>query len=237
MSDDNNHLPLQFIPQTGGLPTGVFIFLHGLGKTGEWQKEQFYSLMGEQTQFPHIKIIFPSARFRFCKYRGSEMHSWFATKEIKDSEKYELHLDAVELEDSLNYVDNIVEDVVATGVPRHRIIVGGVSQGGVLALLYGYYKQNTNVKGIISLSAFYPQLYMDRFRQNSQHLPELLCANFKEDPIIPYDISRAGYDFLKSKNIRIEEHNFSCKEHNVNGDMLITTYHWILKMIPERDST
>uniref|UniRef100_R4G3G9 palmitoyl-protein hydrolase n=2 Tax=Rhodnius prolixus TaxID=13249 RepID=R4G3G9_RHOPR len=228
------NLELQNIPQKRSSPTATLIFLHGLGKTGIWQKEQFQSLMAERSQFPHINIIFPTAPYRSGKYSDQETYKWFSTKITKEDQK--LLIATEEVEDTLIYVDRLVNKTVDSGIPRNRIIVGGVSQGGVVALLYGYHKQASKVKGIISLSAFYPKLYMDSFRQDTQNYPELFHVHFNQDPVIPYDLSREGYNFFKSKNVPYEEHTLSFKEHSINEDMLHLTYAWILKMVPEEDA-
>ncbi|KAK9505735.1 hypothetical protein O3M35_009723 [Rhynocoris fuscipes] len=218
---------MEIIKQKQDTATGCLIFLHGLGKTGEWQKQQFFDLMRENTRFPHIKMIFPTSRYVHCSHKNSKTYSWFDFKAAPDHSRDTFQVFPETLNETFEYIDKLVKTEIESGISPDRIIIGGVSQGAVVSLLYGY-ARDTNIKGVISLSGFYPKIYEDKFRTDD-NLPPLFFANFDGDRIIPYYTIKGSAEFLSTKPIVMESHLYHADSHEINKEMLTDTYKWIEK--------
>lgn len=53
-----------------------------------------------------------------------------------------------------SYVEHILEQQAAAGVPPSRVVIGGFSQGGAMALLA--LRSDQQLAGVLALSAFMP---------------------------------------------------------------------------------
>ncbi|CAM9932854.1 unnamed protein product [Phaeothamnion confervicola] len=105
---------------------GVVIWLHGLGDTAMG----WYSAMA-QLSVKNTKFILPTATSRpIAINNGFRMPGW--------SDVYGLSLDSREdaegFDSSAVRVGAIIAAERANGVPANKIVVGGFSQGGALAL-------------------------------------------------------------------------------------------------------
>ncbi|KRZ57786.1 Acyl-protein thioesterase 1 [Trichinella nativa] len=166
------------------------IFLHGLGDTGfGWSP-----LFQKQFQFPHIKFICPHAPIMPVSLNsGMRMHSWFDIVGIG--------MDATEDEDGIKHsakqIQNLIEEEMRIGIPSHRIILGGFSQGGALAL-YSSLTFNKRLAGIMSLSCWLP-LHRQFSPENvsiNKITPILQCHG-EDDQLVSQAVGRATAEMLK----------------------------------------
>ncbi|KRZ29228.1 Acyl-protein thioesterase 1 [Trichinella pseudospiralis] len=158
------------------------IFLHGLGDTGfGWSP-----LFQKQFQFPHIKFICPHAPIMPVSLNsGMRMHSWFDIVGIG--------MNAAEDED----VQNLIEEEMRNGIPSHRIILGGFSQGGALAL-YSSLTFNKRLAGIMSLSCWLPlhrQFSLDNISINK--ITPILQCHGEDDQLVSREVGQATAELLK----------------------------------------
>lgn len=128
-------------------PTATMIFLHGLGDTGN----------GWAPAFPlpdvhHVQTILPSADEQPVSMNmGYRMPSWFDIRGLDEDAPD----DEMGILNSVQRVDRIVDEQVRNGIPDHRIIVAGFSQGGAVALTYGLHTER-KLAGIVGLSTWLP---------------------------------------------------------------------------------
>merc|ERR1719167_1172170 len=101
---------------------GVFIFLHGIGGNGsEW--EVLRDLVPSAT-----KLVVPTAEEAPVALFGNQVcRSWFNMYDSYTS-------NVAELKSSAAMIHSLVEKEVCKGTPSSRIVLGGFSQGGALAL-------------------------------------------------------------------------------------------------------
>mmetsp|Transcript_25870 Transcript_25870/g.63676 ORF Transcript_25870/g.63676 Transcript_25870/m.63676 type:complete len:309 (-) Transcript_25870:116-1042(-) len=119
--------PIVVNPPEGGKATAVCIFLHGLGDTGHGWAD-----VAQQMPFEGVKWIFPTApTIPVTLNGGMAMTGWY---DINDLSIERIVDDREMTLASAAYVASLVDDAIAQGVPAERIIVGGFSQGGVVAL-------------------------------------------------------------------------------------------------------
>lgn len=136
--------------------TLALIWMHGLGDTPSgWisLKHQlnpvFYERLGRETK---IEWVFPPAPVdQVTINAGASMTSWF---DILD---WPIGLTARDDPDglmkSIRRIDSEIEKLEAAGIPSHRIIVGGFSQGGAVAL-NTVYRSAKRLAGCVCLSGW-----------------------------------------------------------------------------------
>lgn len=129
--------------------TATVIMLHGLGDTSDgWAPVGF----AMRAQVPHVKWIFPTAPRRPITCNGGMyMTGWYDIPELADIDSRE---DAAGVLDSCRYIKELIAKEVAAGVPENRIVLGGFSQGGAVALML--MRDNLRLAGIMALSTYLP---------------------------------------------------------------------------------
>ena len=131
--------------------TATLIFLHGLGDTGVGWAGALNTIKP-----PYMKVICPTANIMPVTLNaGFAMPAWYDILSLDehDSGKRE-DMDGVEeARDTLSGIVN----AEAESVPRNRIMVGGFSQGGAVAL-YTVLKScdRPPLAGCIALSSYIP---------------------------------------------------------------------------------
>jgi phospholipase/carboxylesterase len=68
---------------------------------------------------------------------------------------YAIHLDYPQLMRAVKYVDEIIEQEIAAGIPSEKIFIAGYSQGGLLTLATALTSQY-KLGGFISLCGLLP---------------------------------------------------------------------------------
>ncbi|OUC47754.1 putative phospholipase/carboxylesterase [Trichinella nativa] len=94
-------------------------------------------------------------------------------------------------------VQNLIEEEMRIGIPSHRIILGGFSQGGALAL-YSSLTFNKRLAGIMSLSCWLP-LHRQFSPENvsiNKITPILQCHG-EDDQLVSQAVGRATAEMLK----------------------------------------
>lgn len=119
-----------------GKHTASVIFFHGSGDTGPNVLEWVRFLIGRNLEYPHIKIIYPTApKQKYTPLDGELSNVWFDRKSV--------NIAASESKKSMSQcydaVNQLIDEEVASGIPLNRIVVGGFSMGGALALHTGYH--------------------------------------------------------------------------------------------------
>lgn len=164
------------------------IFLHGLGDTGHgWA-----STMG-QLRSPNTKVICPTApTMPVTLNHGFPMPSWF--------DLYSLDINGQEDEAGIKrasaVVHKMLQDEIKGGIEAKRIILGGFSQGGALAL-YSALTFPEQLAGVMALSCWLPlHKGFPAAKRTGDSLPVLQCHG-DSDPIVPYKVGQMSAVLLK----------------------------------------
>ena len=159
------------------------IWLHGLGADGH-DFEPIVPELNLPDALP-VRFIFPHAPIRPVSVNeGDEMRAWYDFS--FHSEKGYGH----DIETSANYVRDFIDQEMARGIPSHKIILAGFSQGGVVAL-HTAIRYEHRLAGVVALST-----YLNDFASAEQALCDsnlaipILMAHGSYDQVIP--ISRAA---------------------------------------------
>lgn len=157
--------------------TTTLIFLHGLGDTGHGWASAMAAIKS-----PHMKVICPTApTMPVTLNAGFRMPSWFdlRTLDVNGPEDEEGIRRATDL------VHSMIEAEVKAGVPSERIILGGFSQGGALAL-HSALKCARPLAGVIALSCWLPlHRQFPSAAVGNKDIAYLLCHG-DCDPVVPY---------------------------------------------------
>lgn len=162
------------------------IFLHGLGDTGHgWAT----AMGGIRTA--NMKVICPTAQtMPVSLNHGFPMPSWFNL--------YSLDIDGKEddagIKKASALVHKMIQDEIKGGIEAKRIILGGFSQGGALAL-YSALTFPEELAGVIALSCWLP--LHKSFPAAKRSDSRILQCHGDSDPVVPYKVGQMSSMFLK----------------------------------------
>ena len=126
----NNMVTIE--PAEGAAHTATFVGpIHGLGDTNRGLLDVAVHL---HQQMPHVKFVLPNAPTAPVTLNmGMPMPSWYDITSLDDR----ANQPCTGIEESKAMVDDLITAEVAAGLSLDRIVVGGFSQGGALALYAG----------------------------------------------------------------------------------------------------
>lgn len=185
------------------------IWLHGLGAEGDdfiGLVEQL-SLNGKN----NTRFIFPSApQMAITVNSGAVMRAWY--------DIYDLDIDNKEdtngVQSSKKLVQAIIDKQIADGVSSDKIILGGFSQGGAMALYVGLRYQH-KLAGIIALSTYLlsPDGTAIERTDINANIP-IFMAHGLFDPVIPLFVGQKSLSVLKNLQYKVDWHTYPM-QHSV----------------------
>lgn len=124
---------------------------------------------------------------------GFQMPSWFNI--------FSLELDGPEDEEGIKTaaadVHGMINNEIKAGIPAERIILGGFSQGGALAL-YSALTFPQRLGGVVGLSCWLPlHASFPAAKVAPDSTPVLLCHG-DSDPIVGYKFGQLSHKLLKN---------------------------------------
>jgi len=134
---------------------GALIFLHGLGDTPAGWSSLEYQLPQLQPRLAQIEYVFPHApTIPIDINGGAAMPGWFSLYDwpvaVGSTDDRPRKLEGIET------INAEIDKLVAQGVDEKKIVVGGFSQGGAVALLAAYHQlsRHQGVGGCAVLSGW-----------------------------------------------------------------------------------
>lgn len=83
------------------------------------------------------------------------MPAWFDSISMRHDDRLaDGDEDEFGMEESLDTIETLIKEEEKAGIPRSRVVVGGFSQGGALAVLQGI--KGGEVGGLVVLSGYLP---------------------------------------------------------------------------------
>ncbi|KAK5642717.1 hypothetical protein RI129_008884 [Pyrocoelia pectoralis] len=168
---------------------GTLIFLHGLGDTGHgWAS----AIAGIRPQT--IKVICPTApTIPVTLNAGFRMPSWFDLRalDVASPEDEEGIMQATQ------NIHAMIDSEIKSGIPASKILLGGFSQGGALAL-YSALSYPEKLAGVVALSCWLPlRKSFPGAQRCPNDLPVLQCHG-DCDPVVPYKWGQMTASLLKN---------------------------------------
>lgn len=201
------------------LPEGAnssIIWLHGLGASGD----DFLSLVEELSlPQPLVRFIFPHAPMRpITVNNGMIMRGWYDIKNF-DLSMYAHTNNHEGILDSQNIINNLIEREISYGISSDRIILGGFSQGGALALHTGL-RFNKKLAGIVCLSGYLPwstMLVKDKSIANQS--TKIFMAHGLMDSIVPIVLAQNSCNLLISLNYNVLWSTYFMQHNVINEEI------------------
>lgn len=186
-----NQLPFVDVPASGETKAAV-IWLHGLGDSGHG-----FAPIVPELRLPAghgIRFIFPHAPERpVTVNNGFVMRAWYDIKTMDLQNR----ADEAGVRQSAQLVQNLLDKVIASGVPSEKIILAGFSQGGVIAL-HLLPRLPYKIAGVMALSTYMAvpdQLKAEMLAVNKT--TPLLVAHGLSDPVVPLHAGQLAFNTLK----------------------------------------
>lgn len=189
-----NNMSVPLLDEAATVPgtekeTAAVIFLHGLGDNGHGWADALNSI-----RVPHVKFICPHApAIPVTLNLGALMPAWFDLKGLSpDSAE-----DEAGIKKAAESIKAIIEHEAKNGIPPHRIILGGFSQGGALSLYTALTCQH-QVAGVVALSCWLPlHRSFPSASGGPKNLPILQCHG-KSDHMVPVEFGNLTSEMLKT---------------------------------------
>ncbi|XP_030370003.1 lysophospholipase-like protein 1 [Scaptodrosophila lebanonensis] len=225
------------IKPTGRTHSASVIFFHGSGDTGPNVLEWVRFLLGKDLDFRHIKVIYPTAPLqKYTPMDGELSTVWFDRRSInvaaQESRK--------SMAQSYDIANQLIQDEVDQGIPHNRIVVGGFSMGGALALHTGYHL-NTNLAGVFAHSAFLNRgsvVYesLQNRTNSSDELPELRSYHGDRDTLVPLDWGKESFDALQKLGVTGTFKPLKNCLHELKKASMLDLEQWINEKLPPLES-
>ena len=180
--------PLEF--SSGPHARHTLIWLHGLGADGHDFADLMQSLAAALDGTP-LRFLFPHAPSRPVTLNGGAiMPAWFDLL----GDTAQAPQDETGLVRASAAVAELIEQEQRRGIAPHRVILGGFSQGGALALHAGL-TGPLKLAAIVAWSTFLP--LAERFPTTCRH-PQtpLFMAHGTEDTVVPFAYGTRSRDVI-----------------------------------------
>lgn len=206
-------------------PNASIIWLHGLGADGH----DFVNIIPQLALSAHIspRFIFPHAPIRSVTLNGGmRMRAWFDAYGLTTDSKQ----DEPGVIQASHTIGTIIDQEIQQGIPTHKIILAGFSQGGALALYSGscYPKQ---LAGILALSTYLPiaNIWQSNIHPANRKTP-IFMAHGTSDPILSLAIGEFSKIHLEQQGYSVDWHSYQMG-HSVCPAEIQDISHWINKIL------
>jgi phospholipase/carboxylesterase len=214
--------------ETGAMPSGSVIWLHGLGADGH----DFEPIVPE-LQLPEalrLRFVFPHAPVRPVTVNGGmQMRAWY--------DIISLDRDGPSDEDGIRQSGAILQELIdkeiERGIPANRIVAAGFSQGGAVAI-HAALRRTEKLCGLMALSTYLPlpEVFdaevVNNADLNNTNLP-IFMAHGSFDPVLPLQLGQASYDQLSSAGFDVEWHEYPMA-HAVCAEEIRDIRAWLLSV-------
>ncbi|XP_018327450.1 lysophospholipase-like protein 1 [Agrilus planipennis] len=221
---------IRTIPQTK-TKTGTVIFLHGSGDSGKGIMEWIQSLV-QNFSLPHINFIFPTAPpKKYTPLNGQISNVWFDRFDIRPDVPE--HLET--LDSTAEEIKSLIMKEVSHGTSLNRIVVGGFSMGGALALHLAY-RYLPDVAGVFALSSFLNNgsvVYNTLKSNPPKRLPPLLMFHGLEDELVSVKWGEETFRNLKKLGVNGQFVPLNGTTHELSKVELEELLKWIMDIVPE----
>jgi phospholipase/carboxylesterase len=212
--------------QTGSTPDAAVIWLHGLGADGH-DFEPAVPMLALGPERP-VRFLFPHAPVRPVTLNaGMSMRAWYDLAHL-EPERQE---DEAGIRAAAEDIGALVAAQAEAGIPSHRVVVAGFSQGGATALFTGL-RYPERLAGIIGLSCYLPlpQTLATEIASANQNTP-IFQGHGQSDPVVPCELGLASHRLLMAAACQAEWHTYPLA-HSVSPDELQHVRAFLQRCLP-----
>ena len=209
----------------GAEPKATIVILHGLGADGT----DFLSFADEMKlgAIGPVRWVFPRAPVRSVTINGGhQMRAWY---DILGADLVRRE-DATGLRESFAQVHALLDREVQRGVPAHRIVLGGFSQGCAVTLGAGL-RYPQRLAGLVGLSGYVPLADTTAAeRKDANALAPVFLGHGRSDGVVSLSRGTAGRDLLQQLGQPLAWHDYPM-EHSVCMEEVQDLQRWLLTVL------
>lgn len=162
---------------------------------------------------------------------GMRMNSWFDLRSLNPEDPE----DEVGIESACKKIHELIAEQEKQGVPHDRIMLGGFSQGGGLAL-YSALKYPKKLAGVVALSCWLPlhKNFPGAATEANKHIPVLQCHG-NQDCVVPLEWGKAS-EIVLSKFLDKNQYKFNVYQglgHSSSSAELHDVIEFLAKQLPK----
>ena len=206
-----NKLNCLFVePEIGA--KSAFIWIHGLNDSAENNLSliKAFSLPEEHS----VLFVLPQApSLRLSIDPSFESVGWYDIRDFK----IQLYPDIKGIEFSFNKIHFLLDSIIKRGIPPENIILGGFSQGGVIAL-HAAASFKYKLSCVIAAAAYIPSVdyYSGLVSKSGKETP-IYMLNGRNDNIVSYEVSESNFAYLDSNGFIVQKVD-SDEAHNLSSE-------------------
>jgi lysophospholipase-2 len=213
--------PCKLVSAAMSTKSAALIFLHGLGDSPAGWSSLQESLPRIQPSLANVEYVFPPApTIALTINNGAAMPGWF------DLYNWPIGVgsqdDRVGQLQAVRQVEDCVVQLQARGIPRSRIVLGGFSQGGAIALLAAYHDSQAAVAATtttttttesklpfaacVSLSGWMllPDEFLNGDDATARKETPCFWAHGQYDDKVLFEQQKFGVELLSNNGVRVE---------------------------------
>ncbi|KAI1157702.1 phospholipase/Carboxylesterase [Nemania serpens] len=218
--------------------TATVIFLHGLGDTGYGWAPAVEGWI-RRGRLNEVKWVLPNApRIPITAAEGMPMPGWFDIAALNGGiDDIRSRQDEPGLLRTRDYVSSLIQAEIDAGIPANRIVVGGFSQGGAMALLSGL-TAKVKLGGIVGLSCWlpldskFPSLLQE---SDLNHETPIFMAHGTADHVVPMPLGQLSYEALKTHNFPVTIKLFPGMAHSACEQELEEVENFLHSHLPPQE--
>ncbi len=186
------------------------IWLHGLGADGH----DFEPIVAE-LDLPAdlaVRFIFPHApMIPVTINNGYVMRAWYDILAMDIGSRQ----DEAGVRNSQRFVNDLIDQQIAHGIPSERIVLAGFSQGGAIALQTGL-RLDKKLAGLLALSTYLPlaDSFDDEKTEQNAHT-SIFLAHGDSDPVVVPELAYRSRSRLERAGYQLEWHEYAGLQHGV----------------------
>ena len=211
--------------ETAPQPTASVIVLHGLGADGN----DFVPIARELdlSGAGAVRFVFPNApEIPVTINGGRPMPAWYDII-VPDLTRRE---DEAGLRRSQAAIEALIANERARGIPAHRIVLAGFSQGCAMALMTGL-RHGERLAGIVGLSGYLPlAATLEAERHGANHQTPVFLAHGTHDNVVVLARATATRDALQALGHPVEWHEYPM-QHSVSIEEIADLNAFLLRVL------
>ncbi len=194
-------------PLSGARPNALVILLHGYGSNGEDLIELARMI---QPALPNAAFVAPNAPSRMPSLAAA--YQWWPIETFSMTERTAGATAAAPGLDAF-----VAEEAVKVGLPFHRVLLAGFSQGAMMALHVGLRRPEA-LAGIIGISGML--VAPERLQAEIMSRPPVLLIHGSQDDVVPFRSMDLAVTVLAEAGVAAETHESRGVAHSVGQDGL-----------------
>ncbi|KAJ1631089.1 Alpha/Beta hydrolase protein [Pavlovales sp. CCMP2436] len=210
----------------------VLIFLHGSGDSGPGVRSalrqvasgHFMATMRERG----VEVVTPSADPRSYFESPLSLSSvWFDRTDMSPSAPEKTD----SIEQSAKRLAALLDQVEQAGVPAHRIVVGGFSMGGGMALNLALREADRGLAGVFALSGYMCFQSPAFALASAKRLPPVYMRHGAADGFILPEWGAATADELRALGTSVDFALVPGLEHSLTDDEVVQLTEWVCQIL------